>query len=202
MPSRDSVRERLARLLNCSSRCRLLLGCCTSTGAGADSSLCFMNKKIRGDKKKRYDCELEGVLLFPIESTYLYLTLESSYDEFHSSIGRVNGLKKCLRPLLIFLFETDFLYIDKLDKKKCIFVNITQIRHLLVCCLQTECADGSSVSPHTGFSVKSSPTHSLLDHSWDELSVKYILWDNLFIIMLFLTYCDKDYYCVLRKIKQ
>lgn len=117
MPSRDSVRERLARLLNCSSRCRLLLGCCTSTGAGADSSLCFMNKKIRGDKKKRYDFELEGVLLFPIESTYLYLTLESSYDEFHSSIGRVNGLKKCLRPLLIFLFETDFLYIDKLDKK-------------------------------------------------------------------------------------
>lgn len=38
MPSKDSVRERFALDLNCSSRCRLLLCCCVSWGAGAASS--------------------------------------------------------------------------------------------------------------------------------------------------------------------
>lgn len=35
---------------------------------------------------------------------------------------------------------------------------------LPVCHLQAECADGSSVSPHTDSSARPSPTHSLPDH--------------------------------------
>lgn len=47
IPSRDSVRERLARLLNCSSRCRLLLCCCASTGAA--SSLPYIQMGRSGE---------------------------------------------------------------------------------------------------------------------------------------------------------
>lgn len=39
------MRERLARVLNCSSRCRLLLCCCASTGAGAASSHTYIHMK-------------------------------------------------------------------------------------------------------------------------------------------------------------
>lgn len=50
IPSRDSVRERLARLLNCSSRCRLLLCCWPSTGAEAVSSHPYIKRKEEQSK--------------------------------------------------------------------------------------------------------------------------------------------------------
>ena len=57
MPSRDSVRERLARLLNCSSRCRLLLCCCACTGAGAASSHTYkyIDREMNRQKKHGSD---------------------------------------------------------------------------------------------------------------------------------------------------